>query len=291
MKRSRLSEKQEMPLPNTPSMPNNRVFDPTMFDDEWKNNPSSAIGGEEDVNLQLSTLSLIEKDMKARSEKKKEEMRIRTEMVKLLELCLHAKDEDHDLEPDRSKKTIRKLAVTLEARLYRSAISFESYSDVKTLESRTKVVLVQWKQKLLERKRRRCSLTNMKRRQLLREQLGPEMYDLAVRLVDEINQKRAALASENCAKCQRANPQLPMTPTFGEQLPIPVRSLFFQTPLVDVFEKFSLDRIRYSGHHYLEELVKQAERNLRYYEQWKLANTIVCQPARDRNQQQQCCSL
>lgn len=178
------------------------------------------------------------------------------------------------MRPDHSDQTIHRIAVNLEKRLHMSAVSFKSYSDVETLESRMKVVLFNWKHQRSERKLRRGSLTKMKRRLFLKEQLGPSQYDLAFWLVNEIKQRRTSLVSENCGKCQIANPDMPTTATFGEQLPLPVRNLYFSTPLVDVFEKYSLERIQNHGHHYLEELVTQARTNLQEYDDWKLINSV-----------------
>jgi hypothetical protein len=178
------------------------------------------------------------------------------------------------MSPDRSNETMHKIAVTLEKRLYKSAVSFESYCDKKTLESRLKVVLYEWKSQRRDKKKRLSSLTKRRRSQFLKQKLGLEEYVLAEWLVVEIKQKRTSLASESCAQCQIRNPDMPITSSFGEQLPLPVRNLFFNTPLVEAFETYSLQRLQYYGHHYLEELIVQAENTMREYDDWKLTNSI-----------------
>jgi hypothetical protein len=182
-------------------------------------------------------------------------------------MCLRAREEKCDMRPDNSNENIHKIAVNLEKRLYKSAVSFESYCDMRTLESRLKVVLYEWTSQRRDKKKRRISLTKRRRSQFLKEKLGHEEYALAEWLVVEIKQKRTSLASESCAQFQ-------ITSSFGEQLPLPVRILFFNTPLVDVFETCSLQRLQYYGHHYLEELIVQAKKNMREYDDWKLTNSI-----------------
>jgi hypothetical protein len=190
------------------------------------------------------------------------------------EMSLRAREEKCDMRPDRSNEIIHKIAVNLEKRLYKSAVSFESYCDMRTLESRLKVVLYEWTSQRRDKKRRRSSLTKRRRSQFLKEKLGRAGYALAEWLVVEIKQKRTSLASESCAQCQIRNPDISITSSFGEQLPLPVRNLFFNTPLVDVFETYSLQRLQYYGHHYLEELIVQAEKTMREYDDWKLTNSI-----------------
>ena len=105
------------------------------------------------------------------------------------------------------------------------------------------------------------------------KKLGQDKYSHATYLVSEIKIKKLSLLAENCPKCRLANPDMDSTSSFSESLPIPVRNLFFNTPLPEIFEKYSLERVQNYGPYYLNELIQQAETHLQEYVAWKTATS------------------
>lgn len=115
-----------------------------------------------------------------------------------------------------------------------------------------------------------------RRRKGLQQRLGLEQYNRINELVATITCEKTELVGSSCSKCQLQKPkgaaQLMMDGPFGTHLPGPVRNLFFNTPLVDVFEKYSLQRL---GSVNWEGLLAQAEANIHAYNAWK-SEHYVC---------------
>lgn len=197
-------------------------------------------------------------------------------------MCLRAQDNKCDMKPSQSQDTIRKLASALEKRLYKSAISFESYCDLQTLESRMRVVLYHLRNQKNKRKKRTKSVISHQRKQLLQQLLGFEDYTRAEWVVHEIYQRKTSLAGQNCGQCQIGSKSCPplrqKAQPFGEHLPNPVKDLFFRTPLLDIFSKYAVERIQSLSYHHLQRLMEQAERHLEEYDiYWKMmATNEVC---------------
>lgn len=186
------------------------------------------------------------------------------------EMCLRAQDNKCDMKPSQSKESIRKLASMLEDRLYKSAISFESYCDLQTLESRMRVVLFHLRNQRLRHKKKRSNITSQKQRQLLKQVMGLSQYAKAEWLVHEILQRKNLLAGQSCAKCHSST----AAPSLGEHLPTPVKDLFFRTPFCDIFDKCPIERINALSLHRLKQMMDQAERNMEEYDSWKMVNEV-----------------
>lgn len=175
-----------------------------------------------------------------------------------------------------SEEAIQRIAKILENHLFTSAPTFKIYCDTSTLNSRVLDVLRKWRSRRQGRVARRNSVIKKRRSQILVEKLGRDTYSHAAWLVSEITIKKTSLIGENCPKCRLANPKMDSTSPFSERLPIPVRNLFFNTPLPEIFEKYSLERVQSYGPYYLNEVIQQAEAHLQEYVTWKDENTI-CQ--------------
>jgi hypothetical protein len=229
----------------------------------------------DDIHHQFSAINLIDESI-AEIKKVEQESKMRTEMQKLLELCLKAQDNKCDMKPSQSHESIRKLAALLETRLYQSAISFESYSDLSTLQSRMRVVLYHLKNQRQRTKRRKSSRNAQKRGLLLQQKMGLVQYERAEWLVHEIRQRKNLLAGQSCTKCQLNGTctLLPSTQTvpFGESLPTPVRNLFFRTPFCDLFQKYPLERIEHMSWQHVNNLMEQAAQHMEEYDAWRILN-------------------
>ena len=186
-------------------------------------------------------------------------------------MCLRAQDNKCDMTPSQSNESISKLATLLEARLYKSAHSFESYCDLQTLESRMRVVLFHLKNQRQQKRRKRQTAIGHQRSDLLKQKMGLTQYARAEHLVKQIQQRKNLLAGQSCTKCQINGTCAPsMVIQFGEHLPAPVRDLFFRTPFVEVFSKYPLEMIHTLHWQQLQEMMEQAERHLQEYDSWKM---------------------
>jgi len=245
----------------------------------------------DDIHNQFSAFNLIDDSTNcsnsnsniAQVQKEQQESKMRMEMTKLLEMCLRAQDNKCDMKPSQSSDSLRKLASMLEKRLYKSAISFESYCDLQTLESRMRVVLYHLRSQKEKRKKKRQSLTSQKRALILKQKMGLQEFARAEWLVYEIRQRKASLAGQSCAQCQMdksscsVNTKTTKAKPFGEQLPTPVRDLFFRTPLLDIFGKYPVERIQQPSlsRLALQRFVQQAERHMEEYDAWKMVSDVI----------------
>jgi hypothetical protein len=148
---------------------------------------------------------------------------------------------------------IKKIAKCLEQFLFQSSSSFSNYSDLSTLESRMCLELT------VKLQRRLTMSTKRSRTQILIRTLGKEKYirlrDLVCEIKLEKNKKVATM------KCSGGVCSIP----FRGSLPRPVRDLFFETALLDAFERSSLERIATFDWNVL---MTNAEDNLRAYKVW-----------------------
>jgi hypothetical protein len=97
------------------------------------------------------------------------------------------------------------------------------------------------------------------RTQILVRLLGKEKYQRIQHLVREVRQakmKKVAKLKCNGVVCGA---------TFGENLPEVVRRLYFETTLLQCFEKYSVNRLRGLD---WEMLMEQAQENLRDFYMW-----------------------
>jgi hypothetical protein len=182
-------------------------------------------------------------------------------------LCSNATDES----------SIQKVATVLEQGLFKSASNFGAYCDISTLETRLRVVLKALKsQQQQSRKQRMNGMMKTRRRKSLQQRLGLEQYNRMNFFVATITCEKTELVGSSCSKCKLQKPkgaaQLMIDGSFGTHLPGPVRDLFLNTPLVDVFQKYSLQRldgVNWKG------LLAQAEANIHAYNAWK-SEHYVC---------------
>ena len=110
-------------------------------------------------------------------------------------------------------------------------------------------------------RRRMCQSAKQHRGQTLRYLLGPSRYSKARDLIKDIRLakvKKVAGLKCNGSVCGR---------TFGVNLPLVVRKLYFETALVQAFEKYPLDRL---GSLDWDMLMQQAEQNLLEFKQWEV---------------------
>ena len=166
----------------------------------------------------------------------------RVNVVRLLEDRL----EDHT----KSLKDTQKAARCLEELLFRSAPSIATYQDLSTLENRVSAILTVQVQRRLHKsckKNRSCHL---------RKTMGKELYTQAQQLVQEIqlckNQKVASM------KCHGGTCSRP----FRDSFPPAVRHLFFETELINAFQKSPLERIPFYD---WKQLIQDAQENLQAY--------------------------
>eukprot|EP00980_Cylindrotheca_fusiformis_P001808 scaffold408_cov71-Cylindrotheca_fusiformis.AAC.9 len=167
---------------------------------------------------------------------------IRTKLVELLESKFPDANED-----------VRQAAKVLETMLYRSAPTFTAYQDMSTLESRIRTVVTVKLQRRMQTKNK-VSI----RRQALESSLQTN-YKEASDLVQEIqlvkNKKVATMKCTQEGICTRP---------FRENFPPVVRCLFFETALIDAFEKTPVNRLSSID---WENLICTARKNLKAYQE------------------------
>jgi hypothetical protein len=152
---------------------------------------------------------------------------------------------------------ISQLAKRLEQLLFQSATSFESYCELPTLEPRLRIVLT------VQLQRRLSKSSKLNRGRILRKILGKAKFNRVQDLVRDIRlQKNKKVAT---MKCSGGTCSLP----FRQRLPQPVRDLFFNTSLLDAFERSPLEN---SPILEWDALIAAAEDNLQAYHEWANEN-------------------
>ena len=131
----------------------------------------------------------------------------------------------------KDKEQIKKIAKCLEQFLFQSSSSFAVYSDLSTLENRIRLELT------VKLQRRLTMSTKRNRTQILVKTLGRGKYIRVQDLVREIKlEKNKKVATMKCSGGVCSIP-------FRGSLPQVVRDLFFETALLDAFERSSLEKI------------------------------------------------
>ena len=100
--------------------------------------------------------------------------------------------------------------------------------------------------------------------------LGQAKYKEIKNLLFEIRLIKMKKVATFCGTHRCAPRGLPVytaAKTFDQQLPKVVRQLYFETPLVDSFEKYPLEKL---AHLPWQDLVNQAQSNLLAYQLWEL---------------------
>lgn len=164
-------------------------------------------------------------------------------------------------EGKQRSENIPNMAKGLEQLLFQSAFSDTSHCDLSTLDERIRLLLTVTIQRRLKNK----SSNKRNRSQVLRKTLGKEKYFYIQNLVGDIRlQKNKKVATMKCCS-EDGVCSIP----FRKTLPRPVRDLFFDTALMDAFERSPLEnvnKVNWDG------LVKDAEENLQAYRNWAGTN-------------------
>jgi hypothetical protein len=181
---------------------------------------------------------------------------IRGQIVEILADRLRDQSEEK-----HRNENIPKIAKGVEQLLFQSAFSDASHCDLSTLDERIRLLLTLAIQRRLKNK-----TSNMRNRsQVLRKTLGKEKYFYIQNLVGEIRlQKNKKVATLKCCS-DNGVCSIP----FRKTLPQPVRDLFFDTALLDAFERSPLEnvnKVNWDG------LVANAEENLLAYHKWAGTN-------------------
>jgi len=158
---------------------------------------------------------------------------------------------------------LSQLAQAFEERLYKTTPSFREHTDSKTLSSRIRLVTVAL---LRRRAKKNHKLT---RGHVLKQVLGEERCLEAAELVQEVKLLRLQRLARDCPKCKDEacsisngkNP--PFEPQ--ESIPVPIRSLFFNTALVQAFETTPTERIPQLD---WDTMMEEARLNVQTYEEW-----------------------
>ena len=169
-----------------------------------------------------------------------------------------------DNDSQQPSPALSRLARVLEQRLYSSAKNCAEYCDTTTLESRLRTVL---QQRRIQRLR---SHTQPQRQLFLKQRLGLDKFHQLDQLVTQIQQEKNELVGQSCPNCQFRGPKL--NTAFEAKLPIPVQLLFFDTPLVDVFRKYSISRL--TAQQDFRRLEQQAQQHLSEFQTWKMQNDV-----------------
>lgn len=184
-------------------------------------------------------------------------------------LCLQA--QSPRAHTPTSQQAIEKMATALERILFQMSPTLADYSNVRTLETRLKIALPRARQLLRSSKRKQ---SNQVQTQELEEFLGKERYAHINELVESIRRERNELVGATCARCQyirriEGKAQLVGAASFGMEFPEPVKELFFGTPLVQIWDRKSVNTS-------WEPLVEKAQSNLEAFRRWKAEN-FECQ--------------
>mmetsp|Transcript_113753 Transcript_113753/g.170133 ORF Transcript_113753/g.170133 Transcript_113753/m.170133 type:complete len:213 (+) Transcript_113753:87-725(+) len=185
-------------------------------------------------------------------EKEKAVQDMRTKMSKLLEARLKS-GKAEDLPPHKSKQMVERL----EHLLFQASPSLFAYQDKETLNDRMRSVVTAM---MVQRRLQQRFSTRKSRSTILLKTLGRENFRKARTLVQEIrlckNQKVATMKCTPGGVCTRP---------FRESFPPAIRSLFFETSLMDAFERAPIAKIPTLK---WTELIGSAEENLRAYREW-----------------------
>ena len=176
--------------------------------------------------------------------------------------------------PNVPQVQLAKMATHLEIRLWRSSPTLGDYCNTRTLQQRLQTALKSMKSRL-QNKQKRISKSKVRSIALEESFHGDTMLFTKVKsLVDVIKKEKNELVGSSCSECQ------PVVSGPGFQvfrskdtntLPEALQKLFFQTPLVDAFDKYSPQRL--TGIDW-QTLLETAQKNLSIYYEWKAANYV-----------------
>lgn len=150
---------------------------------------------------------------------------------------------------------INKMSECLERLLFQSEPCFKRYSDISTLKTRMRYVICTRLQK-----RMNASVKRNRRKHLL-DTIGKERYEIADALVQNIKIEQCKkVASMKCFGGLCSTPF-----KRDSNFPQPIRDLFFETPLLDAFERSPIDTITTMD---WDVLIEDAREKLSNYRRW-----------------------
>ena len=168
---------------------------------------------------------------------------------------LNAKCNKNNVDETQISKTAR----ALEHLLFRQAKDLRAYKDASTLDGRLRgLMTILVRRKMMGRNSSRRKTYD--RTRLLIQILGPQRYKHCKDLVQKVNCARTNKVAKlkcNNVVCGR---------TFDQQLPPVVRMLYFETFLIDAFEKYPMNKLSNLDWNML---IDQAELTLRDFELWE----------------------
>lgn len=203
----------------------------------------------------------------------------------------------------RNHQTIHQTATTLEHLLYQhSQKSIKTYQDLSTLDSRLRgLMTILVRRRIMKRtgqSKKRISSGGSSgchntrtigdgtptgreipfprartRSQILWKILGKSKYKEIEQLLQEIRLAKMKKVASFCGSNQCTTSLRLCGKTFDTQLPQVVRQLYFETPLIDCFERYPLEKL---PHLPWQVLLDQAQSNLLAYKLWELElNTLT----------------
>jgi hypothetical protein len=164
-------------------------------------------------------------------------------------------------EDGNSSEQIPKTARALEQLLFKQTKNLKDYEDRSTLDLRLRSLMT------VMVRRRMCASSQRQRSQVLIRALGStSRYQQAKNLVSKIRlAKTRKVAALNC----NGDESYEAAKTFGQNLPPVVRRLYFETELVQCFEKSPVERLAYLD---WDHLMEQAHEYLRDFRMWEGEN-------------------
>jgi hypothetical protein len=149
---------------------------------------------------------------------------------------------------------IPKSAKALEHLLFKQKRSIHEYLDLSTLDSRLRVIMS------VKVQRRMCTSAQNNRSLALHKLLGLKRYKYVRDLVKDINMAKMKMTAS--LKCNGDTCGM----GFRKYLPHQVRLLFFETRLVQAFQKHPVERLLQGVD--WSAMIEEAEGNLLLFEEW-----------------------
>lgn len=193
------------------------------------------------------------------------QMKVRSQVVKLIENRLN-RQKENDTGGEDVKLQNQKLAESLEKHLYRTAPTWDFYADMGTFESRVRLITCR-----VMKRRERKKQSEPPRLEVLKDALGSENFQKVTKLVNEVRTIRFKRCTEACASCQGSACALPKAtkekPIPGNQeMPLPIRRIFFDEKLVDAYEKANVGTLATLD---WDSMIQAAQTTIEEYGAWQ----------------------
>mmetsp|Transcript_29857 Transcript_29857/g.45788 ORF Transcript_29857/g.45788 Transcript_29857/m.45788 type:complete len:293 (+) Transcript_29857:120-998(+) len=193
------------------------------------------------------------------------QIKVRSQIVKLIENRLN-RQKENDTGGEDVKLQNQKLAESLEKHLYRTAPTWDFYADMSTFESRVRLITC----RVMKRRERKKQI-EPPRLEVLKNTLGSEKYQKVTKLVNEVRAIRFKRCTEACSSCQGSACALPKAtqekPIPGNQeIPLPIRRIFFDEKLVDAYEKANVGTVATLD---WDRMIQAAQTTIEEYGAWQ----------------------